>query len=232
LSAGVAHELNNPLTAVQAYAEFLAVRADLEESVREDVEIIYKEAKRATRITANLLAFARGHNGDKRPVSINEVVADSVALHAYRMRVNRVEFVTELEPSLPRVTADYHQLQQVFVNILTNAEQAMAEAHGKGRLEVKTQKAGDTVRISFADDGPGISQENLTNIFDPFFTTKDVGKGTGLGLSICYGIVEEHGGRIRADSVVGQGSTFVVELPIVSEDQAADSQSGLLPAWQ
>jgi signal transduction histidine kinase len=110
-------------------------------------------------------------------------------------------------------------MQQVFVNIINNAEQAMIEAHGKGRLVIKTRKAGNVIQISFADNGPGISEENMQRIFDPFFTTKEVGKGTGLGLSICYGLVEAHGGRIYARSKLGQGATFVVEIPIVFEDQ-------------
>src|SRR4030042_1181273 len=115
--------------------------------------------------------------------------------------------------------ADFYQMQHVFTNIVVNAEQAMAEAHGRGRLVVKSEKAGDMIRVSFTDDGPGISEDNLKRIFDPFFTTKEVGKGTGLGLSICFGIVENHGGRIYARSKLGEGATFVVEIPIASDGQ-------------
>ena len=219
LAAGVAHELNNPLAAVQAFAQLLSDKDDLEETVKSDVETIYREAQRATRITANLLRFARRNRPEKQLVSLNEAVEKSLELHAYRMNVNNIEVVTELEPDLPMTMADSDQMHQVFVNIITNAEQAMTEAHGRGRLSVKTQKAGKMIQITFTDSGPGISEGNLKSIFDPFFTSKDVGKGTGLGLSICYGIVQEHGGFIYANSKPGEGTTFTVEIPIVSEEQ-------------
>jgi PAS domain S-box-containing protein len=224
LAAGVAHELNNPLAAVQAYAQFLASSGDLDQAMRTDVETIYKEAQRASRITANLLQFARKHEPEKMLISINTVVQESVELHAYRMRVNNVELLTDLDPDLPETMADFHQLQQVFVNLITNAEQAMTEARGQGKLTIKSQRVKRGIRVTFTDDGPGIPADNLNNIFDPFFTTKEVGKGTGLGLSICYGIVEQHGGTMRATSKVGKGTTFVVEIPVVSEDQATDDQ--------
>ncbi|MEE8470561.1 MAG: PAS domain S-box protein [Dehalococcoidia bacterium] len=230
LAAGVAHELNNPLAAVQGFAQFLASREDLDETMRSDVETIYKEAKRASRITANLLAFARKHEPEKGLISINGVLEKSVELHEYRMRVNNVVIAAELAPDLPFTMADFYQLQQVFANLITNAEQAMTEANGKGRLVIHTQKVGDTIQITFTDDGPGIPEEDLKRIFDPFFTTKDVGKGTGLGLSICYGIVQEHGGQLSATSKRGKGATFVVELPIVSEDQPASDETGLTKA--
>ncbi|MEE8373497.1 MAG: PAS domain S-box protein [Dehalococcoidia bacterium] len=216
LAAGVAHELNNPIAAVQAYAQFLSSREDLDESTRSDVETIYKEAKRASKITANLLSFARKHEPEKTFICINKVVEESLELNVYRMKVNNIEISTELAPNLPNTMADFHQLQQVFVNLVTNAEQAMTEAHGKGRLTVTTQRAGDTIRITFTDNGPGIDEENLKRLFDPFYTTKAVGKGTGLGLSICYGIVQEHGGQLYARSKPGDGATFVVELPIIA----------------
>jgi len=115
---------------------------------------------------------------------------------------------------LPETTADGLQLQQVFLNIIINAEHFMIEAHGRGTLTITTQRVGDIIRASFADDGPGIAKKNIGHLFDPFFTTKEVGKGTGLGLSISYGIIMEHGGRIYAESKLGKGATFVVELPI------------------
>jgi PAS domain S-box-containing protein len=219
LAAGVAHELNNPLTAIQAFAQFLSAKEDLDAAVRNDVETIYREARRATRITSNLLSFARRHEPEKRPVSINETLSESLELHDYQMKLRNIEISAELAPGLPMSMADPHQMHQVFVNIITNAEQAMTEAHGKGRLRIRTQKVGTMIRISFADDGPGISGENLRRIFDPFFTTKDVGQGTGLGLSICYGIVQGHDGHIYARSKLGKGTTFVVEIPMVTEGQ-------------
>jgi PAS domain S-box-containing protein len=224
LAAGVAHELNNPLAAVQGFAQLLTERKDLEESIRSDVECIFNEAKRATKITANLLSFARKHQPEKRLVSINEVIDRSLELHAYRMKVNNIDVQTELAADLPATMADFHQIQQVFVNIISNAEQAMTEAHGKGTLSVLSEWSGDTIKVALADDGPGIPQGDLDRIFEPFYTTKEVGKGTGLGLDICRGIVERHGGRMYAASVAGEGTTFVIEIPVVSEGQALAEQ--------
>jgi PAS domain S-box-containing protein len=230
LAAGVAHELNNPLTAIQAFAEFLSAREDLDANIRSDVETIYREARRATRITSNLLSFARRHEPEKRLISINETLWSSLELHAYRMKLQQIEVSIELASVLPLTMADPHQMHQVFVNVITNAEQAMTEAHGKGKLRIRTQKAGTTIRISFTDNGPGISEDNLRRIFDPFFTTKEVGQGTGLGLSICYGIVEGHNGQIYAKSKLGRGTTFVVELPIVAEDLFVAGAGGSIEA--
>lgn len=220
LAAGVAHELNNPIAAIKGFAQLLAGKADVDASLKKDLQTIYSESQRASRITQNLLTFARRHEPEKRLISINEALEKTLELRAHQMKLNKIELEMDLDPNLPRTMADFHQMQQVFVNILNNAEQAMLEAHGRGKLIVRTQKMGGMIRISFTDDGPGISEENLKRIFDPFFTTKEVGKGTGLGLSICYGIVEAHCGRIYAMSKVGQGATFVVEIPVVSEEQA------------
>ena len=219
LAAGVAHELNNPLTAIQGFAQFITARKDLDENMRKDLDTIYRESQRAAKITQNLLSFARRHEPEKHLISINEAIEKTLELQAHPMTVNNIELAVELAPELPKTLADFHQMQQVFVNIMNNAEQAMVEAHGRGRLVIKTQKFGNMIRISFADDGPGIPEENLKRIFDPFFTTKEVGKGTDLGLSICYGLVEAHGGRIYARNKLGQGATFVVELPIASENR-------------
>jgi len=219
LAAGVAHELNNPLAAIQGFAQLFTSRNDLDETMKNDLGIVYREAQRAAKITGNLLSFARRHEPEKHLISINEVIEKTLELRAHQMKVNNIELVVDFAADLPKTMADFFQMQQVFVNIINNAEQAMIEAHGKGRLVVKTQKVGDMIQIRFADDGPGISEENLKRIFDPFFTTKEVGKGTGLGLSICYGLVEAHGGRIYARSKLGEGATFVVEIPIISEGQ-------------
>jgi len=219
LAAGVAHELNNPLAAIQGFAQLLTKSNDLKEATKKDLNTIFREAQRAARITQNLLSFARRHEPEKSLISINEAIEKTLELHTNPMKVNNIEVELELAPDLPKTLADFHQMQQVFVNIVNNAEQAMVDAHGKGRLVVKTLKAGNMIQISFADNGPGIPEENINRIFDPFFTTKEVGKGTGLGLSICYGLVEAHGGRIYAQSKLGQGATFVVEIPIVTEKQ-------------
>jgi two-component system NtrC family sensor kinase len=216
LAAGVAHELNNPLAAIQGFAQLLTAKDGLDDDTKKGVQTIYKEAQRAARITTNLLSFARRHETEKSYISINEALEKTLELRAHQLKLNNIELVREFQPSLPKTMADFQQMQQVFINIINNAEQAMLEAHGKGRLIVRTQAEDRMAKITFADDGPGISKENLNRIFDPFFTTKEVGKGTGLGLSICYGLVQAHSGRIYARSKLGQGATFVVEIPIVS----------------
>jgi len=229
LAAGVAHELNNPITAIKGFAQLLTAREDLDETTRKDLDTIYRESQRAAKITQNLLSFARRHEPEKHPISINDVIENILEMQEYLMKVNNIELEVELDPDLPKTMADFHQMQQVFVNIINNAEQAMVETHGKGRLLIKTQRSGKMVQIIFADNGPGISEENLKRIFDPFFTTKEVGKGTGLGLSICYGLVGAHGGRIYARSKLGQGATFVVEMPIVSKNQLVAEAALLNP---
>jgi len=229
LAAGVAHELNNPITAIKGFAQFLTARKDLDETIRKDLDTIYRESQRAAKITQNLLSFARKHDPEKHPISINDVIENILEMQEHLMKINNIELEVELAPDLPKTMADFHQMQQVFMNIVNNAEQAMVEAHAKGRLVVKTKKTGNIIQISFADNGPGISEENLKRIFDPFFTTKEVGKGTGLGLSICYGLVEAHGGRIYAKSKLGQGATFVVELPIISENELVAEAALLKP---
>ena len=226
LAAGVAHELNNPLAAVQAFAQLLVDRDDLDETIKSDVETIYEEIQRATRITNNLLSFAGRHKPEKRLISINDVLERSLELHAYLMRINNIEVVKKLDPGLPTTMADFHQIQQVFVNIINNAEQAMTEANGKGKLLVKAERLGEMIRTTFTDDGPGIPKENLNRIFDPFFTTKGVGKGTGLGLSISFSLVQEHAGHLYIESKLGEGATFIVEIPIVSEDHLIAEQKG------
>jgi PAS domain S-box-containing protein len=230
LSAGVAHELNNPLAAIQAFAQYLASRENLDSTTKRDVETIYREAQRASRITGNLLSFARRSQPEKHFMSINGVVEKSVHLYAYSMKASNIEVRMELDPDLPETLADADQMHQVFVNIVKNAEEAMAAGRGRGVLSVKTQRAGDFIQITFADDGPGISEADLENVFDPFFTTKEVGKGTGLGLSICYGIIENHGGRIRAWSNPGEGAVFVVEIPVVDGTGPDAGETGLSSA--
>jgi signal transduction histidine kinase len=219
LSAGVAHELNNPLAAIQGYAQFLTMNKELEEGVKKDVDIIYREALRASKITQNLLSFARQHEPSKSYISLNDVLDKALELRTHQMKVNNIELVKELAPDLPNTMADFYKMQQVFLNVVVNSEQAMTDAHGRGKLTVRSSRTDGLIQMSFTDDGPGISEENMKKIFDPFFTTKEVGKGTGLGLSICYGIVESHGGRLYARSKLGEGTTFFVEIPIVAEGQ-------------
>ena len=215
MASGMAHEMNNPLTGVIGFAQLL-MKKDIPDDVRRDLQMIHSEAQRAAKVVEGLLTFARRRKSVREYIDINEIISGVVELRSYEMRVNNIQVVSQLVPDLPRTVADAAQIQQVFLNIILNAEKEMIGAHGKGRLLIKTEKAGDIIRACFTDDGPGISEENLDKVFDPFFTTREVGNGTGLGLSICHGIVTQHNGRIYARSKPGEGATFVVELPIVS----------------
>jgi len=214
LVSGVAHELNNPLTGIMGFAQLLLTR-DMDERSRHEVETIQGEAERAAKIVQNLLSFARRHKAEKELVNLNTLLERVLELRSYDLRLKNITLDLELDPQLPRTMADPDQIQQVFFNIITNAEHAMLEAHSQGHLIVRSGVAGGYIRLSFADDGPGLPPENLRRVFDPFFTTKKVGEGTGLGLTIAYGIIEDHGGRIRAESRPGKGATFIVDLPIV-----------------
>jgi len=216
LSSGIAHELNNPLTSVIGFSQLL-MEGDVPENIREDLGIVYSEAQRASGIVKNLLTFARKHAPVKQLSQVNSVIEEVLRLRAYEQKVNNIEIESHLATNLPEIMIDHFQMQQVFLNIIVNAEFAMLEAHHKGKLVITTERSDGVIKITFTDDGPGIDKENLKHIFDPFFTTKEVGKGTGLGLSICHGIVAEHSGRIFATSEKGQGATFVVELPLNSQ---------------
>jgi two-component system cell cycle sensor histidine kinase/response regulator CckA len=214
--SGVAHELNNPLATILSWAERLSQRSTLEEPVRRGLETIASEGERAARIVRNLLTFARKRQTTKAMVDVNQVVRETLALRAYELRVNSVEVIDALAAGLPHVFVDGHQLQQVLLNLVINAEQAMLAANGRGILVVRTWHDADQecVVLEINDDGPGIPEELQPKIFDPFFTTKEVGKGTGLGLTVAYAIVQEHGGRIRLESLPEKGASFYVELPI------------------
>jgi len=211
--SGIAHELNNPLTTIIGFSELLQ-EAEVPEQVRADLERISRQARRSAQIVQGLLAFARQGQLQLAEVDINALLAQTVEAEQPRLAAADIAVSLELDPSLPRTLADARPLQQVFVNLLANAEQALAERQGERRVRIRTEAAPAAVRISIADNGPGIPHGLLQRIFDPFFTTRGVGKGTGLGLSICYGIVREHGGRIWAESQPGQGATFFVELPV------------------
>jgi PAS domain S-box/PAS domain S-box len=213
MASGIAHELNNPLTSVIGFSELLLGK-DLAADVREDLTTINREAKRTANVVRGLLAFARKQGTEKALVDINSSVQGVLQLRSYEQRVNNIKVNVRFAFDLPQILGNGDQLQQVFLNIIANAEQAMLEAHHGGSLTIVTERVGDIVKASIGDDGPGISEENMKKLFTPFFTTKVVGKGTGLGLSICHGIVSEHGGKIYAVSEVGKGATFVVEFPI------------------
>jgi two-component system NtrC family sensor kinase len=213
LASGTAHELNNPLTSIVGFSQLL-MEKEVPDDIREDLKLINNEAQRAARVTKNLLTFARKHAPVKQRTQINSIIDDVLRLRAHMHKTNGIEVEQQLAPNLPEIMVDYFQMQQVFINIIINAEYFMTEAHNGGTLTVTAKKQNNTVVISFADDGPGIPPENMRRIFDPFFTTKEAGKGTGLGLSICHGIVAEHGGQMYAKSQLGKGATIFVELPI------------------
>ena len=213
LAAGAAHELNNPLTSVIGLSQLL-MEKDISDDIRQDLTFVYREAQRAADITKNLLAFARKHKPVKRLNQINNIIEDVLKLRTYEHKIHDIKVEKQLAPNLPESMVDYFQMQQVFFNIVINAEYFMTEAHKRGTLTVTTEKQNGTVIITFTDDGPGIPLENLSQIFNPFFTTKATGKGTGLGLSICHGVVSEHAGKIYARSQPSEGTTISIELPI------------------
>ncbi len=219
LASGVAHEINNPLTGVIGYAHLLLARKDISRDVRRDLEIINEGAQRVAGIVKKLLAFARQTKPEQRYVNINELIHTTLDLRAYELAASNIKVSLQLTRDLPMTIADPGQLQQVFLNLIINAETEMKLAHDKGKLSIKTEKINNILRITFKDTGPGIAKENLETIFDPFFTTREVGQGTGLGLSVCHGIVTEHNGKIWAESEPGKGATFIVELPIITEEK-------------
>jgi signal transduction histidine kinase/ActR/RegA family two-component response regulator len=224
LVSGVAHELNNPLTSIVGYAQLLRARAAGSER-GEEARHIFEEAQRANAIVRNLLLFARRERAERRRVRLNEIVKQTLALRNYELRVSNIRLTLDLEPGLPAVLADPHQMQQLVLNLLINAEQAVESGGAKrGEIEVRTRSARSgergrrTVRLEVSDDGAGIPRDVLPRIFDPFFTTKPAGIGTGLGLSIVQAIAREHGGEVSAESEEGRGATFVVEQPAAEID--------------
>ncbi len=221
MASGIAHEINNPLTGVVGFAQLL-MRKDIPEDIKMPIETIYNGAQRVASIVHRLLTFARQHKPERSRTSINEVIENTLNLRAYSLETGSIKVTTRLAPELPKTMADAGQLQEVFLNIILNAEAEMKASHGRGNLVIKTERAGNNIRISFRDDGPGIAPENLVRIFDPFFTTREVGQGTGLGLSICHGIVTEHGGRLYAKSKPGKGATFIAELPILDGEPQSE----------
>jgi PAS domain S-box-containing protein len=217
MAAGVAHEINNPLTGITGYAQLLMDRKDLPPDIRSDLAAINEGAQRVAGIVQRLLAFSRQTRPQRKLVEINDLIDSTLVLRAYHLRVNNIEVIKRLMPDLLETVVDPGQIQQVLLNLIVNAETEMKLAHGKGKLTITTEKRDNFIKIYVKDNGPGIKPEVMDKIFDPFFTTREVGQGTGLGLSLCYGIVAEHNGRIYAESKPGKGATFIVELPVITE---------------
>ncbi len=226
LIAGVAHELNNPLTAILGYAQLLESEG-LSEKAADFVNKLFKQAQRTHRVVQNLLSFARQRKPHKEEVDICKVLDETLVLRDYDLKVNDVQLIRETESSIPSVTADPHQLEQVFLNIINNAVDAMLEAGKGGTLTIRVFSRDGDVHIDFEDTGPGIKEPN--RIFDPFYTTKNVGKGTGLGLSICYGIVKEHGGDISAANREGGGAVVEIILPAGQSTTVSSDSSQSTP---
>lgn len=226
LVAGVAHELNNPLTGILGFSQLL-LSSELDDESKESVDHIAHEAQRSAKIVQNLLSFARMQELKKTSVDVNEILARTVEIKGYDLRVSSIEVELDLKENLPTILADSGQIQAVFLNLINNAQDAVTSAAGHGVLKVRTTRSGKNVHVIVADDGPGIPQEQQTKLFDPFFTTKAVGKGTGLGLSICHGIVTSHCGRIWVESEYGKGSAFHLEFPIAEEQREHDDSEDM-----
>ncbi len=214
LIAGVSHELSNPITAILGLSE-LVLEGDGKD-VKGKVEKIQRSALLCQNILQKLLTFSRHHESKREMVAVNDVLTDTLELKQHDFKVSRIEVDTHLDPRIPSTMADPYALQQVFLNMIHNAHQAMEEHSQSGTLTVKTQLDGNTIRIRFEDTGPGIANEDLLKIFEPLFTTKAEGKGTGLGLSICFDIIQEHQGNIYVASEPEKGACFIVELPVVT----------------
>jgi PAS domain S-box-containing protein len=214
LISGVAHELNNPLTAILGYSQLLKSEEFANARGSDYLEKLYKQAQRTHRIVQNLLSFSRQQKPERSSVQINQILEDTLILREYDMKANRVRIHREFDPKLPSISGDFHQLQQVFLNILNNAVDATTEKGDAGEIWIRTGTEGNRLRVEFTDNGPGVRDPH--RVFDPFYTTKPVGKGTGLGLSICYGIIKEHGGEIQVRNSPPLGATFTIQIPVLA----------------
>ncbi|PYT43157.1 MAG: hypothetical protein DMG45_07620 [Acidobacteria bacterium] len=216
LVSGVAHEVNNPLAAILGFTDLLLENPEVPGSAREDLQIILQETQRTKDIVQDLLSFARQRPVQRELVQVNSVLRQTIKLRSYDFASHGVEVVEDFEEALAAALGDSQQLQQVFLNILNNAYDAVQEAGQRGRIRIHTRRQAEMIEVAISDNGTGITDPH--RIFDPFYTTKQVGKGTGLGLSICYGIVRAHGGEIQCwNNEQGAGSTFVVRIPVATE---------------
>jgi PAS domain S-box-containing protein len=222
LVGGVAHEVNSPLTGILAFGQILQMESTANEESRRAADTIVSEAKRAARIVGKLLTFARQNPPEKMRTELNQVLQDTIELRRYPLKMQQIALVVEFAEDLPATWADPFQLQQVFINLLSNAEQALASSSGERRITVRTELRDGSLVTTITDTGPGIAPEHLPHIFNPFYTTKPRGVGTGLGLSISFGIVREHGGTLQLASEAGKGAAFEVTLPVVTPPSQSD----------
>ncbi|HKU63016.1 MAG TPA: ATP-binding protein [Gemmatimonadales bacterium] len=220
LIAGIAHDLNNPLASVVGFADYLTEVPSVPPALREPLSVIQEEAERASNIVKNLLSFARKQEHQRRPTPLKPLLDATFLLLRNQLMAHRVDGVLEVEPELPVPDIDPNQIQQVFVNLINNAAQAIASTGRPGTVVVRARRWLDGVAIDVVDDGPGMTEGLAAQVFEPFFTTKPEGEGTGLGLSISQGIVREHGGRIMLATEEGRGSTFTVQLPLATRPTA------------
>jgi PAS domain S-box-containing protein len=220
--AGVAHELNNPLTAILGVTELLRERGGTDEPTKRQLELTHRQARRAARIVQNLLEFSRPASPQKKPLDVQTLLDRTLQLHEHSLRRNNIQVDFHAPAGLPGVIGDANQLIQVLLNLVTNAEQAIREVREAGRIQIRAGRNGNQLTITVQDDGVGIRPEAFPRIFDPFYTTKRPGGGTGLGLSICMSIIREHGGNIEAESLPAGGSAFTIYLP-AAPDQILES---------
>ncbi|MDF1505027.1 PAS domain S-box protein, partial [Roseisolibacter sp. H3M3-2] len=232
LVSGVAHELNNPLAGVLAFSELLLAEPALDAAagsdaaeLRELADTIHREARRAARIVGKLLTFARQHPPQRAATDLNRVLLEALDLRRYALRTQQVDIELALDYELPVTSADGPQLQQVFLNLITNAEHALLRQPGDRRLTVRTRQRDGRLYVEVQDSGPGLAPDERARIFEPFYTTKPVGQGTGLGLAVSLGIVRDHGGQLAVESAPGRGATFVVELPWVAPSPLVGDES-------
>jgi len=221
LISGVAHELNNPLTAILGYSQLLSGNDHVTQRGSEYVDKLYKQAQRTHRIVQNLLSFARQHRPERNSVQLNHVLDDTLALREYDLKLNNIAVHRDFDAELPATLGDSHQLQQVFLNVLNNAVDAVLEQNHRGEIWVRTNRLNGRLYVEITDSGTGVAEPH--RVFDPFYTTKPVGKGTGLGLSICYGIVKEHGGEITVRNSPPRGATFEIALPVLTSEHAPEA---------
>ncbi len=211
LSAGVAHEVNNPLASISSLIQMMQAKQNVDDDTREKLKLISAQITRITQVTKDMMDFARVRPAAKSLVNVNEIIDSSLRLASFDKSFQRLNLKKVLESNLPEIFADSDQLQQVFLNLFLNARDAMPDG---GELFVETSLKANEIQIKIADSGFGISENNLKKIFDPFFTTKQTGKGTGLGLAVCYGIITAHNGRIEVSPNNGKGTLFTIQLPL------------------